>query len=1042
MRNAGVTDSARRRGRSGWALTALATALGLLLTAVGGSVLPAPARATAWQLAAAPQLPSVLDGAVLAYAVRDGVVYVGGSFHTLRLPDGTSLAQPALFAYRLDTGALVPGFRPRLDGQVDALAAPAGGGVLAGGTFTRVDGLPRARLARLAADGSAVPAFSPAPDQRVDALALSGDRLFVGGAFTRVAGAARNHLAEVDARTGALAAGFDVPVTGSTAPGGYVTVHSLDVSPDGSRLLLAHDGVRVAGQLRYGVAVVDLTAGGAHLDPWVTRLWQDRLPRLGGLVRVTDAAFGPDGRWFVVTSTGGDLPPTNDCVQRFDLAAPLPADPTWVTRQFDSAYAVAVGGDGTVYTGGHFHYTEAPGAPDPFPGDPLVNYGFGPSGGAAVLGDQVLGRQQLDALDPATGWARDWWTTADGHHGVTALAVAGDRLLVGHDGSQVGGRVTGRIGVLSTVDAPPAAGAATSRLASPPAGAVLAPGAVQLAGPATAAAGLGKVQVSVRSQATGGYLHADGSWGAWAALTAQTSGVGTAAGSWQLGVDLPTVGSWLVQPRAFDTAGRAEPAPSPALLQTVTPALSGPKVTVLSPAKDQVLTGSPTITLSGTATDPQGVAAVGVSLYDVTAGAWLAAPGRLGEHASFPATMAAPGATSTAWSLTTTLPDGRWTAFVGARDGAGTALPQGVSRPFVMAVGNPAPTLAISSPAPGAETGGGDLVLSGSASDDSGVRRVRVLVADPRFGLGPTGTGRPTPLGPAGWLDAEVADPGARHTSWTVRLPGLPPGDYQVQALAVDDLGVATDAAARPRLTVHAWPAGDHAAPDTVLTAPTWASRPQQPVLDAAGTATAPGGVAQVLVYVREHAGRGWLRADGSLSALPVGVPAVLDRPGAGATGWTVHRALPGPGTYDVHAVAVQPDGLVDPGPAGSWVSLPVYPGDADPTATLVSPADGARMAAGALAAGGRAFDDVGVEQVLVLVRTADGRTGVQADGTVGPVPAWRQAFVTNPGGPSTNWNLTSPALPAGRWTVSARARDSVGKLTVSYPSAKITLTP
>ena len=84
-------------------------------------------------------------------------------------------------------------------------------------------------------------------------------------------------------------------------------------------------------------------------------------------------------------------------------------------------------------------------------------------------------------------------------------------------------------------------------------------------------------------------------------------------------------------------------------------------------------------------------------------------------------------------------------------------------------------------------------------------------------------------------------------------------------------------------------------------------------------------------------------------------------------------------------------------------------------------------------------FDDNSISAVQLLI-SGPNNTGITATGTVG-VPAYVNAFVTNPlGGPSTNWNYSTVALPAGKYTITARATDNVGQNDPNPPKVTITL--
>lgn len=1017
-------------------LLGVLTATVLLLS--GAAVLAAaPASATG-----PAGMPAVTDGEVLAFARMGSRVVVGGNFTTVRLPDGTTVGQPRLFAYDFGTGTFDAGFRPVVNREVNALVGTADGtAVFVGGSFTSVNGLARQRLAKVRADGSTDTAFVANANKRVQALSLRGNRLFVGGQFTKIKGKARSLLAELNATTGRVAAGFTVGISGTAGSGGYTGVAALELSPTADRLLLAHTGRYVGGQERFALAVIDVSGTTASVTPWVTTLWSDRLAEIGGTVRVTDAQWGPDGTWFVVTNTGGDRPPTNDCVQRFDLGAALPAEPTWVTRQFDSGYAVDVAPDGTVYTGGHFQFTEAPGSVEPYPGGPDVNYGTGiDTYGARVLGDQVVHREQVNALDPTTGKAVNWWSSADGQRGVLALKVTEGKLLVGHDGQRVDGQALGRHGMAELYPGAVDASRPRSVVTSPLIGANLTVGSLVVAGTSTTQEGaaITKVQVEVKRSDAASWLRADSTWGSYYAFRATLDSAGAPSTTWSLSVPMDGLGDYDVLVRSFDSAGRQEPVKVRVPILVSDPSNTPPVVSWATPTSGQSSFTSNTITVRGGSSDADGVDSVVLSFRNTTEGLWLAEDGVLGEYAAFPATLADPGAVSTTWSLTVTLPDGEYTASAAATDRLGATDPRS-SRKFTMAPGNAAPTTTMGTPAAN-EVVGSTFTITGTATDDTAVAKVFVRVADQRLGLGPQIGGT---IGSAAFLPATLATPGAPSTDWSLTVTGIPSGLYTVTAYAEDDLGIQATGSARPSRTVRCWPAGATAEPATSITSPLSDTRFADRTLTVTGSASYPPGVTGVQLVVRSSKTSRYLQPDGSSSPLPGYLPAVLASPGATATTWTGVVTLPADDTWRVDAIAVGADGNVDATSSGSRLAYQVYPGDADPSIELNSPTDGAVVAGtgGEVYVNGRAFDDHGVASVQVLVRNVAGTQGARADGSVG-APQWVTVFVTNPGGVFTNYNYVSPALPYGTWRVSARAVDSVGKVQLTYPTVTVTTQP
>lgn len=138
-----------------------------------------------------------LNGAVYAVALdEDGSVIVGGAFTSI---GGT----PRNYIARLaggGAGLLDPGWNPWANAHVFALAMSGDGSVLAGGTFTYVGGLPRARLAKIHSTGSghADQEWNPGISGQVSVLTRAqGDAVYVGGRFTYAGNLRRDGLARL-----------------------------------------------------------------------------------------------------------------------------------------------------------------------------------------------------------------------------------------------------------------------------------------------------------------------------------------------------------------------------------------------------------------------------------------------------------------------------------------------------------------------------------------------------------------------------------------------------------------------------------------------------------------------------------------------------------------------------------------------------------------------------------------------------------------------------------------------------------------------------
>jgi trimeric autotransporter adhesin len=139
-----------------------------------------------------------------AVLVDDTRVYVGGQFEA---PSNRS----NLAAFTKTDGAVSTNWNPPSpDDYVHALALD-GTTLYAGGEFLNLGGTARARLVAIDGSGAIVTGWNPgagaSSDDKVNALVVGGDNIFVGGSFTSLGGQTRNRLGAVD-KAGTLAA-FD-----------------------------------------------------------------------------------------------------------------------------------------------------------------------------------------------------------------------------------------------------------------------------------------------------------------------------------------------------------------------------------------------------------------------------------------------------------------------------------------------------------------------------------------------------------------------------------------------------------------------------------------------------------------------------------------------------------------------------------------------------------------------------------------------------------------------------------------------------------------
>jgi uncharacterized delta-60 repeat protein len=173
----------------------------------------------------------------------DGKILVGGSLTMLGGGGSGTTVRNRIGRLTID-GALDNGFNPGANGIVNAFAVQPDGGIVVVGSFTGIGGgcaptcsATRMRIARLLSNGDVDPAFDPAANGSVTAVALQADGMIViGGTFTGLGGclptctAPRNRLARLTA-AGAIDPNFN-PGLNSGA-----TVSAIVVQPDGKILV-------------------------------------------------------------------------------------------------------------------------------------------------------------------------------------------------------------------------------------------------------------------------------------------------------------------------------------------------------------------------------------------------------------------------------------------------------------------------------------------------------------------------------------------------------------------------------------------------------------------------------------------------------------------------------------------------------------------------------------------------------------------------------------------------------------------------------------
>jgi len=290
-------------------------------------------------------LPTVqIDGVVWDQEIVGNTVFVGGQFTTAR-PAGAAAgtntqARSNFLAYNLTTGELITTIKPAFDAQVKALAvSPDGKRLYVGGSFTKVDGQNRYRIAALDTATGAVLGNTPGTNATVNALHATADAVYVGGGFSTLGTATR------------VKVGAFNPANGATLPFNPVltdgNVQGITASPDGTKVAFggAFTKVNNSSDPGYGLGFVDAATGATNLP-----FSANSAIRNGGteaaILSIKGDAQGFYGSGYHFGG-GGNLEGSFQATWDGNLA--------WVSDCHGDTYDVAPRGN-TVYQASHSHY--------------------------------------------------------------------------------------------------------------------------------------------------------------------------------------------------------------------------------------------------------------------------------------------------------------------------------------------------------------------------------------------------------------------------------------------------------------------------------------------------------------------------------------------------------------------------------------------------------------------------------------------------------------------------------------------------------------
>jgi hypothetical protein len=245
--------------------------------------------------------PQVLDGSVKSMVKIGNRIFVGGSFTSVRQKGANQpiLTRNRAFAIDARTGVIDPNWAPNVGNDQVSVLLPAEDGlsVYIGGGFGSVNGVTKRRLARVDLNtGALINTFAPQLNGKVNDLRLAGGRLYAIGTFTQVQGVSRTGIAALDPATGARDDFSSVSLSG-THNGGNTSGYKMDVSPDGSQLVVVGNFNAAAGQTRRQIVMFDLTGPAVSLANWDTTRYGAKCAS-GFSTYMRDIDYSPDGSYF------------------------------------------------------------------------------------------------------------------------------------------------------------------------------------------------------------------------------------------------------------------------------------------------------------------------------------------------------------------------------------------------------------------------------------------------------------------------------------------------------------------------------------------------------------------------------------------------------------------------------------------------------------------------------------------------------------------------------------------------------------------------
>jgi hypothetical protein len=319
-----------------------------------------PANFTPWLLKSTPKQ------IVRQLMPCGGRMYAVGRISAVGEPSSHTYVRRNAFSFSQTNGRMRAWY-PKVHGQVNSIAlTPDCKTAYLGGSFSRVNSRVAHNIVAVnTTTGQVRKHFRRNANGEVNTLEYTHGRLLAGGTFTKINGKSRTGLASMMWRTGHVGAYANFHITGSY-PHTTTQVYNSQLSHSGKFLLIEGVFTSIDGHGRHQMAMLHLRRTTATLSHWYSRDF--RATCAGEHFYAHAGAWSPDDSTVYMASTG-DGPSTTKTSGLCDAVAEFPARKASVHHGWinytgcDSLYGV-VAGRHAVYVTGHERWANNKGGCD------------------------------------------------------------------------------------------------------------------------------------------------------------------------------------------------------------------------------------------------------------------------------------------------------------------------------------------------------------------------------------------------------------------------------------------------------------------------------------------------------------------------------------------------------------------------------------------------------------------------------------------------------------------------------------------------------